>query len=742
MTASEILQKYFGYSEFREGQSEVISTILSGDDALAIMPTGAGKSVCYQVPALLKSGVTLVVSPLISLMHDQVIALKENGVAAAYVNSSLSPTQIQKVLKYANEGRYKIIYVAPERLNTAQFMDFALSTEISMVTVDEAHCISQWGQDFRPSYSEIPNFIARLKTRPVVSAFTATATDKVKKDIQNLLKLHSPKVFVTGFDRPNLYFEVKRPSNKSAELLDFIKENNHKSGIIYCTSRNNVEKIAELLCENGYNATRYHAGLSSEERKCNQEDFINDIKPIIVATNAFGMGIDKSNVNFVVHYNMPKDLERYYQEAGRAGRDGTDAKCILLYSAQDVMTIKWLIENDADDGVNLPFEEREALKKREYERLNIMNGYCTSTGCLRSYILKYFGETTTDFCGNCGNCNSDYEPVDVTDIANKIFTCVTELRERFGSGTVVNVLRGTKSVNIISRGFDKLSTYNTLKDSTKKLSFIISNLVSLGYLKQDGDKYPILLLGSKASEVTENGESVALPIPSVFLSKKRDEKASKKKSSATKNKCNDENLFEILRSMRTELAVENKVPAYVIFDDKTLVNLVNASPKNKEEMLSVNGVGEVKYQRYGEKFISAIISYEKGESSIFTSKIHEVDELPQEIINQIQHYVENAKLVEFTRVVKDKIEQLGYSVKLTGAKVADFLVKKGYLENVLNEKTNKTSKVPTDFGLNNGVVRVEGEINGTKYTTNGFSVTLQQYIIDNINEIIKLWKSY
>ncbi|MDE6739835.1 MAG: RecQ family ATP-dependent DNA helicase, partial [Lachnospiraceae bacterium] len=415
------LKKYFGYSAFREGQEVLIDNILQGRDVLGIMPTGAGKSICYQIPALLLSGITLVISPLISLMKDQVHALNQAGIHAAYINSSLNESQISKALRLAVAGQYKIIYVAPERLETYEFMQFARQAEISMVTVDEAHCISQWGQDFRPSYLKIVQFIRKLEKRPVISAFTATATENVKEDIVCVLGLNDPYVLVTGFDRKNLYFAVETPAGKDKYVLKYIGEHEAESGIIYCATRKNVDTLYDKLRAEGIAVTKYHAGLSGEERRQNQEDFIYDKSPVMIATNAFGMGIDKSNVRYVIHYNMPQSPENYYQEAGRAGRDGERAECILLYSAQDVMINRFLLENKEQKG-EYTREEMEAIAERDEERLRMMIYYCLTTDCLREYILRYFGEHGAGHCGNCRNCLREYEQIDVTEAAVKIIT--------------------------------------------------------------------------------------------------------------------------------------------------------------------------------------------------------------------------------------------------------------------------------------------------------------------------------
>ena len=458
--AYQILKEYFGYKEFRDGQKNMIQALLAGQDALGIMPTGAGKSLCFQIPALLFPGITLVVSPLISLMNDQVRALIQSGVAAAYLNRSLTERQYLKALQNARAGKYKIIYVSPERLTTEGFQAFAQAAEISMVAVDEAHCVSQWGQDFRPSYLQVPDFIRSLPQRPVVSAFTATATQTVKEDIIRILELQSPVETATGFDRKNLYYEVQHPADKQTALLNLVRRYEDTSGIVYCSTRKKVEEVCDLLQRNGHLATRYHAGLSEEERRQNQEDFLFDRQTVMVATNAFGMGIDKSNVHYVIHYNMPKDMESYYQEAGRAGRDGQPANCILLYHGQDVVTNQFLIEH-AQENEQLDEETYRQVQRKERERLRKITFYCHTQDCLRKYILAYFGEHHTGFCGNCYNCGDHFERTDITVDAQIILSCVKRTGERFGLSIIVDVLRGAKNEKIFRLGLDKQSTYES-----------------------------------------------------------------------------------------------------------------------------------------------------------------------------------------------------------------------------------------------------------------------------------------
>ena len=430
MYKHEILKRYFGYDSFRTGQEALVDALLGGRNVLGIMPTGAGKSLCYQIPALMMSGITLVISPLISLMKDQVNALVQQGVSAAYLNRSLTESQYAKALKNAANGRYKIIYVAPERLESVSFMNMCRAVKISMVAVDEAHCVSQWGQDFRPGYLNIRKFITKLHYRPVIGAFTATATEEVKADIIRLLGLNNPIAVTTGFDRPNLYFSVLRPKSKPNELLKLLKERRGKSGIVYCSTRKKVEEVCDMLNARGVSATRYHAGLEDTERIKNQDDFVYDRKQVMVATNAFGMGIDKSNVGFVIHYNMPKNLESYYQEAGRAGRDGTEADCILLYSKSDVMTCRYFIEN-IEYNPDLTAEQNAAFRQKEEERLKYMTFYCTTSDCLRGFMLRYFGDDYKTSCGKCSNCLTEFDTEDVTVEAQKILSCIIKTGQHY-----------------------------------------------------------------------------------------------------------------------------------------------------------------------------------------------------------------------------------------------------------------------------------------------------------------------
>lgn len=597
-----VLKEYFGHDSFREGQDRITDSLLGGHDVLGIMPTGAGKSICYQVPALMFDGITIVVSPLISLMKDQVSALVQSGVAAAYINSSLTHAQYLKVLQNTESGKYKIIYVAPERLCAPAFLGICRNLNISMVAVDEAHCVSQWGQDFRPSYLKIPDFIDALNSRPVVGAFTATATGAVRDDIKTLLRLVSPLVVTTGFDRPNLFFSVMQPKNKSIELMKLIKERKNESGIVYCSTRKAVEEVCELLQKNGFAATRYHAGLDENERRRNQDDFVYDRTAIMVATNAFGMGIDKSNVSFVIHYNMPKNMESYYQEAGRAGRDGRSADCILLYSAKDVRTNQFLI-NNSEPNPDLTEDEQEEVRRRDRERLKQMTFYCTTHKCLRKFILEYFGDKGPERCEKCSNCLSNHENTDITVDAQKIMSCVARTGQRYGKKAICDVLRGSKNERLISAGLSRQSTYGIMADCPeKRLRDIIDHLCENGYMTAQGDEYPILKLAPKSCGVLTGQETLRMML----------EIPQKKKAAAVKDALlppADEKLLAALKDLRKSLAMRQSIPAYVVFTDATLIDMCRLKPKTQEEFMEVSGVGQAKSQRYGEVFLAVIAEF-------------------------------------------------------------------------------------------------------------------------------------
>ena len=604
----ETLKHYFGYDSLRPGQQELMDGILQGKDVLGIMPTGAGKSLCYQVPALMLEGITLVISPLISLMSDQVKALNQAGVHAAYINSSLTENQIRAALAYAAQGKYKIIYVAPERLNTARFLDFAYYADISMVTVDEAHCISQWGQDFRPSYLEIADFLAKLPDRPVVSAFTATATERVKQDITASLHLQNPVTVVTGFDRPNLFFRVvNRKGGKETDnsIINYVKRHEDDSGIIYCATKKNVDSVYALLLQYGIAAGRYHAGLSLEERKKNQDDFIYDRTPVIIATNAFGMGIDKSNVRYVIHYNMPQSMENYYQEAGRAGRDGENSQCVLLFSAQDVMIDRMLLDNK--DFSDVDEEDEFLIRQRDIRRLQIMEGYCKTTGCLRNYILEYFGEKTFGPCDNCGNCHREYHETDMTREAKWVVNCVAETRGRYGLTIVLGTLLGAKRARLRELGADKYKSYGALNDhSEAELRALISQMTEMGYLYQTQERYSVLKLGDISPLRDENTHVIMRTYEEKEPDKKKKPQKSVRKRSTDALTAAGYDLFEALRKLRLEIAKEEAMPPYIVFSDKTLIDMCIKCPSNEEEMLEVSGVGKNKLKKYGQRFLEEI----------------------------------------------------------------------------------------------------------------------------------------
>lgn len=623
----QILKTYFGYDSFREGQGEIIDTILSGRDALAIMPTGAGKSLCYQVPALLLPGITLVVSPLISLMQDQVKSLNEAGIHAAYINSSLTEGQINKALSFAARGVYKIIYVAPERLETASFLSFALHTPISMVTVDEAHCISQWGQDFRPSYLKIIDFVEQLPGNPIISAFTATATEVVKNDIARILKLKNPNVVVTGFDRENLYYQVEHLTGKQKDIFiqNYIETHPNESGIIYCATRKNVDTLYEKLLKQGVSVTRYHAGMSNDIRKKSQDDFIYDRAQVVIATNAFGMGIDKSNVRFVIHYNMPQSMENYYQEAGRAGRDGEPAKCILLFSTQDVMISKLLLGSKDFEGMD--FQEIEQVKHQDSRRLQLMEGYCMTTSCLRNYILEYFGETTHQPCDNCGNCHQEFEELDMTLDAKWVVGCITEMRGRYGQALVIGTLLGSKKARLKDIGATSYNCYGQLENRTEAdLRLLISQMIRMGYITQTEGEYSVLKAGNIADLQNKNTkiiikkfkekEKISTTKKHKTPFKKDSFSASTESSSADSTATNSSRnsaLFEALRQLRLQIAKEESVPPYIVFTDRTLIDMCSKLPQNEDEMLNVSGVGQNKLKKYGQRFLQEISAFQSAD---------------------------------------------------------------------------------------------------------------------------------
>ncbi|MDO5399888.1 MAG: DNA helicase RecQ [Eubacteriales bacterium] len=603
MDKFSVLEQVFGYRDFRPGQEQLIDGVLAGRDVFGVMPTGGGKSMCYQIPAMLLPGITLVVSPLISLMRDQVMALKAAGVPAAYINSTLNTAQMRLVYRNLLAGMYKIVYVAPERLDYPGFGGVAEKLNISFLAVDEAHCISQWGQDFRPSYLRIVNFVESLPRRPVVGAFTATATRQVREDIERILKLREPVTALTGFDRPNLYFDVLKPELKDQTLSRLLSERRGKTGIIYCSTRKKVETVCENLLAQGYAATRYHAGLDEQERSANQEDFQFDRKTIMVATNAFGMGIDKSNVSFVIHYNMPKSMEAYYQEAGRAGRDGAEADCILLYSAGDVNTARFLINNSSDNE-ELDEKQQEQVRQQDLKRLEAMVGYCKTNTCLRGYILEYFGQKHPEICGNCGNCKGEYEEVDITREAQIILSCTKRIHQKLGYWVGINllgnVLRGSKNKQVKELGLEDISTYGLLKDRTRSdIHAMAEHLEAEGYLQSELE-HQTLQLTPAAGNVLYQDERVVM---------KREVQAEKPVPAAHSMTPAAADLFDVLKARRFEIARDAGMPAYMVFSNATLSEMAMQKPRTMTDFKRISGVGTLKSAWYGETFLACIREY-------------------------------------------------------------------------------------------------------------------------------------
>ncbi len=730
----ELLKKYFGHDSFREGQEELIDNILSGKDSLGIMPTGAGKSVCYQIPALMSKGVTIVVSPLISLMHDQVMSLVAMGIKSAYINSSLTSSQYETVIKRAYNKEFKIIYVAPERLETQSFIDMCKTLEISLIAVDEAHCVSQWGQDFRPSYLNICDFIKALPYRPTVAAFTATATKEVADDIISILGLEDPYRLVTGFDRENLYFGVIKPKNKFLALLKLLEENKGKSGIIYCATRKTVDELTVKLNESGITARRYHAGVGDSERRTNQEDFVFDRVPIIVATNAFGMGIDKSNVSFVFHYNMPKSPEAYYQEAGRAGRDGAPAQCIILYSPQDVIINNMLIEQ-SEKNSELDEETARLVREKDSERLKKMAVYCTMSECKREYLLSYFGQRSKKVCDNCSSCCANTETVEITIEAQKIISCVYRMRQNFGTTLVAEVLKGSKTERIKSLGFCDLTTYSIMSDTPlDEIKSMIDFLVNEGYLNRVGE-YQLLKLTEKSNAVLKGSP--------VFY--KRIRKTEAEKLIARKDKkyqmqygVVDIRLLEQLKNLRTSLAKKENLPAYMIFSDSALRDMCKKLPTSKEEFSRVDGVGEKKCVKYCDYFVTLIRTFIANGHKPMPEAEGEADENVIDFLAKNKDKLKVRSATSLTYIIDGFLEDVSIHAKnreIFNA-IAKWLVKEGYMSYGGNRDTRlEINENSQRIGI---VTKKQISKNGTEYEQILYTEAAQKYIIENLGKIAQL----
>lgn len=633
----DVLHKYYGYTSFRKGQENIITSIINKEDVLAIMPTGGGKSICYQVPALCLDGITIVISPLISLMKDQVDALKTMGVKARLINSSLSNSEYNEALEEIENDECKIIYIAPERLDSMEFVNIIRGKNISQVAIDEAHCVSQWGHDFRVSYKKIPYFINRLDKRPIVTAFTATASNEVREDIINILNLHNPAVYITGFDRENLSINIVKSSSKNKYTLDYVENHKNESGIIYASTRKEVETIYEGLLKRNYSVAKYHAGLSNEARKEYQENFINDDIKIMVATNAFGMGIDKPNIRWVLHYNMPQSIENYYQEIGRAGRDGEDSECVLLFSPGDVHTQKYLVE------VGIENPDRKIV---QYKKLQQMVDLVYSNTCYRKSILNYFGEPFLEDCNNCSNCLNEGEVVDKTLDAQKVISCIARMKRSFGATMIIDVLRGSKNKKVLDLGFDTLTTYGIMKNySNEDLKTFINTLVSHGFL-----------------DVVENigprGSFPTIKLNEQSLKVIREEiKVEFKEDKVTKSRYVENELYEMLVSLRSEIAKEEGIAPYMVFGDATLKNMASVYATNKEEMLNISGVGQIKYEKYGNRFEDIIEKYIE-EKNIDKSKLNTVSGKSTGLNSEYFNVTTDKKLYERLRDYRLSVSKL------------------------------------------------------------------------------------
>ena len=633
----DILHKYYGYTSFRKGQENIITSIINKEDVLAIMPTGGGKSICYQVPALCLDGITIVISPLISLMKDQVDALKTMGVKARLINSSLSNSEYNEALEEIENDECKIIYIAPERLDSMDFVNIIRGKNISQVAIDEAHCVSQWGHDFRVSYKKIPYFINRLDKRPIVTAFTATASNEVREDIINILNLHNPAVYITGFDRENLSINIVKSSSKNKYTLDYVENHKNESGIIYASTRKEVETIYEGLLKRNYSVAKYHAGLSNEARKEYQENFINDDIKIMVATNAFGMGIDKPNIRWVLHYNMPQSIENYYQEIGRAGRDGEDSECVLLFSPGDVHTQKYLVEV----GIENPDRKRV-----QYKKLQQMVDLVYSNTCYRKNILNYFGESFLEDCNNCSNCLNEGEVVDKTLDAQKVISCIARMKRSFGATMIIDVLRGSKNKKVLDLGFDTLTTYGIMKNySNEDLKTFINTLVSHGFLDV------VENIGPRGSFPTIKLNEQSLKVI------RQEIKVEFKEDKVTKSRYVENELYEMLVSLRSEIAKEEGIAPYMVFGDATLKNMASVYATNKEEMLNISGVGQIKYEKYGKRFEDIIEKYIE-EKNIDKSKLNTVSGKSTGLNSEYFNVTTDKKLYERLRDYRLSVSKL------------------------------------------------------------------------------------
>ena len=714
ITPLTILKQYFGYDAFREGQQEIIDALTSGRDAMGVMPTGAGKSLCYQVPAMLLPGITLVVSPLISLMRDQVQALVANGVPAAFINSSLSETQLRRAMANARDGQYKIIYIAPERLLSPSVLDLVRHVPLSLLAIDEAHCISQWGQDFRPSYLDIPRFTDALPARPVVAAFTATATPRVQEDILQTLELREPFVLASGFDRPNLYFEVHQPKDKYAALSVYLREN-EGSGIVYCATRKTVDEVAERLTVDGFSTAKYHAGLPDGERSRAQDDFLYDRIRLIVATNAFGMGIDKPDVRFVIHYNMPQNVESYYQEAGRAGRDGLPGTCVLFFARRDIVTARYLIDRSDNP--------EEAARNRQL--LNWMVNYCEAEGCLRRYMLRYFGERTESDCGHCGNCTGQFDETDVTVDAQKILSHITRLNQlgkRFMFTHTADILLGK------SEDFTDLPTFGIMKSSARNyIRSVINRLTALGFIYDD----QYLRVTPQSVAVLFGGERVTI----------RAERADSKNSAGTKRTRAgktgghamlhplSESLLTALKALRLTIANENNVPAFVIFSDVSLVDMCLKRPHSEIELLAVSGVGQVKLERYGARFLQLLNSQQAEASPAENDAPTENAFSPALLREQMEITEEHlpiSRVSDNLNAVLLRYEQ----PKISAQRLNQLLTEAGYLHDAIDG-----TRLPTDKGYSLGIVTVDRENPRGNYTQCLFGAAMQRVCAELVLDV-------